>query len=544
VIRLLVSNPMASRVETATAEWVVSGTNPANVVETLDGTASFDEVVEEVRSLPGEYSLVAIDADGEPSVRAYRGLTSSFDVFYAERPGGTLVVGDHFRDVLSRVPASDRTVGDAVGADQLLFGTRPNAHYVEEVDRLGHGEVLEWDPDGGGRVRFTGKLPTPERLDRAGARDELDAYLSAVVPDAAGDGSVATMLSGGVDSTLVQTYSRSDATVSGVLNSPKYDREVRYAERASDLLDTDHEFVAYDESEFVDLVRRAVDATGHPLVHLQTTIIERVFAETEYDTYLNGEFADSVYGRSNLHRYRIAWLLRHLAPYLPEVDYRISHLKEYSSRVSRRPTDPDGVGMNPSIHADEGVVADVVGRETVRRRKERRLEYTAERVDVLDERGFGPHMHLAHFISFFQANTASLWRHAAHAHGKSLQMPYTGTGALKAALSLPASKRYLHRLESKHLLKDLLSERVPAYDTSKSKLASNVDTSRYLQSGPLSDAFERYPVPEFVPDDRKERIRRGTGHESWYAFSYAVWRDRVLENDDLEVYDTTTVIER
>ena len=172
-----------------------------------------------------------------------------------------------------------------------------------------------------------------------------------------------------------------------------------------------------------------------------------------------------------------------------------------------------------------------------------RLDYTVRRIDVSEGRGYSPHMHLGHFISFFQENTASLWRHAAHAHGKEVQTPFPGREAIDVALGLDPSKRYVRRLKSKWLLKHLLKQRMPEYEIDKPKQSSGVNIERYFTTGPLADAFEEYPVPEIIPDEASELIRNGSDHASWYAFSYAVWAERILQNDDLDYFDTTSVYE-
>jgi len=213
--------------------------------------------------------------------------------------------------------------------------------------------------------------------------------------------------------------------------------------------------------------------------------------------------------------------------------------------------------MNFRIHADQDRVTDIFGTDAVEERKYDRLEYTRRRVDLRVEgrTGYDPHMRLGHALEFFHDNILTIWRHAAHANGKAIQSPFAGGEVFETALAVPPSDRYVRFAlpprenptrvaQYKYLLKELLGEKVPEYDTKKRKGHGQLPTRRYFEEGPLADAFDRYELPAFVPEAHRDAVRNGTEEITWYALNYAVWRDRVLTDDDLDPFDTTTVIER
>jgi len=333
-ITLLVSDPGARRVEAGSADWVVSGTRPDRVADAIDGRGSFAAVVERVKSLPGEYTLCRIRTDGDSAFRAYRGVTSSLNLFYSYRPSaGEFVVGDHFRDVLSALPVSERTVPPEVPIDHLLFGTRPTGTYVSEVGRLGHGEALEWEPGGEPETELIERLSSDERMAPAAAKRRLDRYFRDTLDTDRFEGSVATMLSGGVDSTLLHQYLATDDTVSGAVNAPEFRFEVDYAREASDLLDSDHEFVAFDESEFLERVEATVDATGHPLFLPQTTLMHAAVAESPHRTFVNGGLADGLFGTGTAALAYLAQYVGGVSRFVPNVTWEVEQLEETADRL-------------------------------------------------------------------------------------------------------------------------------------------------------------------------------------------------------------------
>ena len=123
---------------------------------------------------------------------------------------------------------------------------------------------------------------------------------------------------------------------------------------------------------------------------------------------------------------------------------------------------------------------------------------------------------------------------------------------LETALAIPAVKRYARFgrptgvrrvVKDKYILKELLERNCPRHDAAKAKGSSGLPVSRYFEAGPLSDAFDHHSMPAFVPERKREFVEQGADHLAWYAFSYAVWRDLILENSDLGLFETTDVIE-
>jgi len=555
-VTALVANPAAVHVAADGVDWIVSGSWPFRAVDAIEAVDDFDAVVERLQGLPGEYSVIRLAAGGPVPLQAYRSITSTYDVFYGRRPGDdAIVVGDHFRNVLSTLPVADRTVPPSTAVDHLLFGGRPNGTYVEEIRRLGHGETLAWRAGSGPVTTLVDTPAVDEVIDPATAMRRLDAYLEEVGESYRDDPSTVTMLSGGVDSTLLGTYARSEASVSAGFDSPEFAFEVDYATTASDLLGTDHEPLLFREDAFLTHLEAAIDATGQPLPLPQGVLVALAVSETPHQSYLNGTLADDLFGTGAA---ALAYLGRFLGPacrVFPPVSWEAQALASTAERIRRPVTAPDGAAMNFGIHVDQDQVGEMVGAAAVEARKRRRLDYTLRRVPENGRVGYGAHMHLGHCLAYFNDLTLTNQRHAAFAHGKSLLTPYAGRAVLETSLAIRPDDRYArlsvpprdHPTQwvlHKYLLKDLLHRRLPDYPTKQRKGQSLLPTGRYLEDGPLADVFDRYALPSFVPWEHRSLVRDGTEELSWYAANYAIWRDRVHENDDLEPVASTVVLER
>lgn len=554
--RVLTANPAAVHVPERGADWTIRGTRPERAGDVVADAPSFGAAVAGLRSLPGAYTAVCVDTQHDTTVRAVRTVTSPHDLFYCRRPeDGVRLVTDHVRAALAGIPQSERSVPESVGPTHLLLGTRPTDTYVAEVGRLGHGEVLEWPAGGEPSTRLVDTLSVDGPMSVGRARRRLDRYLETVLDAERFDGPVATMLSGGVDSSLLQTYLDSDRTVSAAFDAPEFAFEVDYAREAADLLGVEHDLRTYDEDAYLAHLEATVDATGHPLLLPQATLIHRAVADTPQRHYVNGGLADGVFGTGTA---AVAHLARYLGPVarlLPEVHWQVSAVRETAAALRRPVDDPGGCAMQFRVHADPERVADLVGREAVDRTLRRRVRYTRRRAPVVPGRGYEAHVHLGHLVECFHDNIASIWQHAATDAGAAMHLPFAGREVWETALAIPAARRYAtfalptpqrptECVQYKHVLKGLLAERLPGYDVKKPKGHGQLPTDRFLTEGPLADVFDRYPVPEFVPEDEREAVRTGTGEVTWYAANYAVWRDRVLERDDLAPPSSTTVLEQ
>lgn len=529
-----VSNPNAEIVDRGDRLWIVFGTHAEALSEGITGDATFEAIRSRLTSSPGEGTIACISSRrDEPGIRAHRGITSAYELFYCLDSSGEPIVTDLFRNALACLDVADRTVPERAIADHVLYRTAPIDTYVERVDRLGHGETLAWSPESGDpRTDLVERIaPEGERtVERAVLR--LDESLAKACRPVADDATL--MLSGGVDSTVLANYLREPTeSVSAAFDTPEFDFEVEYARTASDLVGTDHEIVEAPEDRYLERLEAAVDALGMPPHQLQTPTFDAVFREHGDDTFVCGQGADALFGLGGaVTRARKVWLTRHLK-YLPSVVEPLRHHGRYLERLERDASDPRGEGPQFAAYTDLESATEIVGREAIERRQRARYEYALERVPEPSGDPYARHMHVGHWIDFFCEDAITVWRQVGLARGCEMHTPFAGKDVASLAAAVPSPERYVDRFEAKHLPKKLVDRHYPEYDQRKPKGNGNLPVERFFESGPLADVFDRYPLPSFVPESVAEDVPDRLPGFAWNLAGYAIWRDRVLRNDDL-----------
>jgi len=539
--QLLVTNPDTEIVDIGATVWLVIAVPDPGIQAAIEAGASFDEVCRLLRDSAGEYTLVQVSAGDELTVRAHRGVTSSYEVFFLRGSDGQVVVTDLFRNALAQLDPEDRTVTDDIVASHLLYRAVPTGSYVAEVDRLRHGESLTWTPAEEPPVReLTESLSAQPECDDG--RTALDDALRRGMAYDSADGLV-SMLSGGVDSTLLHTYLPGNTpSTSSAFETPEFDFEVDYAKTASSLLETDHDLVTAPEETFGARLEATIDAIGMPPQQLQAPTIDMCLGETPHDVYVCGEVADSLYGMG-AGTAQTVWKTRALR-HLPAVHPSLRTHEDRAEKLLRSPWHPRGFAQQSSQYTDQDYVAECVGKRLVDRQQRRRLEYASARVPLVEDTDqFAAHVDWGHWIGRLCENTLTAYRQIAHARGKALRAPFATRAVTEAALSVPVPRRYVADRESKHIPKRLLDHHLPEYETSKPKGNGNLPEGRFLRDGPLSPLQEQYSLPSFVPESTWDDVVERSPGMGWILLSWAVWRDRVLDADSLSPVAHTRTVE-
>lgn len=488
---------------------------------------------------------VRLDGEEVVEVVAARDVTTSHELFFVARPDGEVILTDHFRCALARIPLAERDVPDASVADHMLFRTTPGSNtYVSGVHRIAHGEAVRWARDPGER-----RATRVDRLARTSVHETMDEQLGAIEsalggalrPVADGADRLVNMLSGGIDSTLIHSFLGSSVpSISTGIDSPEFSFEMEYARQASRLLGTSHAFLPVREDEYLARLERSIEVLGLPPQHLQTVLLDAAF-QSDHGQYVTGQLADAVFGlESSILGWR-AWHLRGvlrspagvlLSRLGAGMRRRHERLEGACAQVTRSPEDPDGYAMRYAVYSDVDGVRELLGERLVEERLQARLEYLRAVAELPERRGTGlaAHLELGHWIDFYCDDTVSLWRQLAHGRGKSLFAPFTSRSVAESALAVPTDERYIRRGNPKHLLKSLLRRRVPAYPVNQPKGGSGLPFLRYIRTGPLRDALLEYPLPAFVGAAQREALLRAPSWITWNVLTYAIWSERVLRN--------------
>ncbi|WP_129114526.1 asparagine synthase-related protein [Halegenticoccus tardaugens] len=558
-LTVLVSDPDARAIETEAGTWVVSALDADAVEGLLRRAESISEVRRRVGSATEDAALVYVP-DDRRAVHAYRTVVGSRSLFYLRGSDGGAVVTDHFKSALARLAVEDRTVTRAAIADHLLYRTPlPPYTVVSEIESVPQGAWLAWDLATEERTTTAVDRLSPKRpLRPATARARLDETLAGLL-DLDGDEDALNLYSGGVDSTLVQTYLDDAPMLHVGVDSPEYAFEIEYARDGAARFDAEFRQEILDERGVLARLESCVDALGSPSLPLMSGLIDAAFDRCAGRRYVMAIGADALCGSTGTKSARVAsWLgpaltssvsapLRRLAP--GSVGAQLDWFRTIAEQLRFDSADPRSFPQHFAAYTKPALVADLLGEDVVARRCREGVRYVHDRVDVGAGDSFGRRIEMAHLLSIYSHQTGCRWRQLAASHGHSLVTPFETRSATESALAVPSPRRYVtgpprsRRLSTKHLLKRLLARRLPSYPTAQPKGSGVLPFGRYLSEGALAHVFDRYPAPAFVAEATGDAAIENSGRQAWNLITYVIWRDRVLRNDDLRPAPTSVRLE-
>jgi asparagine synthase (glutamine-hydrolysing) len=557
-LELWITDPEAAVLERPGVVWSVSGLGASDRDELLRRGDHGDGLETEIARGARDASILKVClVEGRPvSLRAWRGLMSDHQVFWAKRPDGELLVADHFRNIVSRLPTAEREPGEEAVVEHFLYRqVLGRLTYCRNVQRLGHGEQLRIDV-GSGAVEakvFDRIEDTSEARPLRAYVDRIDRALASVLEPLRGEEGVANQFSGGVDSTLIQTYLGADVpALTLVPDTPEFGRETTYATRAAALLGLPLERHAVAEADYLAQLEGTIDQMGLPPIHEGTILDAEAYGFGDrlgFRKYVVGEHGDSIFGLGG-RRARIAWwlrsplargLLRLAVPRLPgELRERLAGLDEVAEQLRRDPASPLGHPAQRNLYTDPELAEAIFGPERVRDRLVANWDYMVGRVVLAAPANdlFLRHLEAARWIGALD-DVILPQRHLAQAKGKAVVSPFAAQEVVASALAVPIGQRYLRGLQDKYLLKRLLKRRLPGYPVNQRKLSTELPFARYYTDGPLAEVWERYALPDFIYGRLRGRIVEEPSWVTWNAITWAIWSARVARNPELEGIPTS-----
>jgi asparagine synthetase B (glutamine-hydrolysing) len=356
---------------------------------------------------------------------------------------------------------------------------------------------------------------------------------------------VVNMLSGGVDSTLIQTYfGRRVPALNVVPDSNAFSLGGKNAPAVAQLLGIDLQRVVVHQAEFLSQLEAAIDGRGLPPNYPQWVTLTRVF-NLPYAEFVIGERADALFARPGN---RLPHFARHfskapgslLLPLLGLIPAR-THLRrlqllaQQAEGLRHDPLSALGFASQISIYADMALTERTFGRDKVNERLGARIEYMVPRVKLLPANAdrYVRHLEVAQWRTFYNEHILLL-RHLAFAYGKSLVAPYNSGPVVASALAVPPAQRYSDGLQSKYILKRLLAQRLPAYNANRKKDAIAVPFGQYYTNGPLAGVWSKYEVPDIFSGDARKQLIEQPSESTWNAVTFAIWRKRIAANATLQ----------
>ena len=496
-------------------------------------------------------ALIVCCAKTEMVFSAHKTLLGVPQFYYSITDGG-IICSDRLRCIvrlLDRVELNEEII-----PMHFLFRSTPgNLTYYRQIWRLLPGESLRWK---NGELCL--KLVQNFRFfdnrnrsfDEASSIESLYKTLREVVGDSVNQveksgGSLATMLSGGVDSSLLQflineqTKHSLSRSYSYVAHAPSFSYEVEYARQASQLFKTQHTFVDIQPEDYPVLITRAVKALAQPPL-LDTEPSMLAIAEFARSNavperyFVSGQGADTIFGLAldkKLKGLHIAgkvpgarWLLQVAGSVLTPFK-SISHLLLTGGDILAQAKDPDAF-VSPAntiaVYVDPDILRRCFGDDPLRNALRYRREFAARYLDT------DHYLEKAHVIDLVTdtyelgIQRQQLFLH----HGLEKIHPFFDDDILRAGFAIPSDARYIKGLRPKYLLKDLLEQKTGSTAARKPKGPSTVpdDLINWMQSGPLRPMVEDIDLPNFMTKVEFDRMLRKPTYFMWELMIYNIFR--------------------
>lgn len=223
-------------------------------------------------------ALIACFSKKVPEFITYKTIMSVPQLYFSQAAGGILCT-DGPRPHLALL--DEVRINDEALVQYFLFRyVLGRLSYFDGINRLLCGEVLRWR---NGQVetkllrdlRSTSQSLHFQQADSQAMTtfaNEMSRAMGAYIVDIKQAGqTVASTLSGGVDSTLMQLWINEHVPVgqrqsySYVIDTPRFQYEVNYATEASQRLQTEHTFVLMKPEEYPRMLVETIDTLGFPI---------------------------------------------------------------------------------------------------------------------------------------------------------------------------------------------------------------------------------------------------------------------------------------
>ena len=461
---------------------------------------------------------------------------------------GEIICSDVLRCLVDLLPCP--MFNEAILPQHFLFrSVYGTATYYRDVERMLPGHLLTWkDGDMNHRlVRSLDVVMDEAACIRADDRaiQRLDEALEAVVGDyvyqaeEVGE-SYASLLSGGVDLTLVQYYLNQaglqeiNRSISFAIQVPAFEFEVDYARQASRLMSTEHVFVPYNPADYVGLLERVMGVLAQP-PNLETepsflAVAEYLHAHHWHEkVYFTGQGGDTLFGGVEALKLKgleylrrvpgAVMLLRSAGRAAALGSAHGSHLLFKGAEIIANYANPHAL-CSPANEVAVYVLeqnwdlmrrsfGDQTIQDTLAFRRELVSQYSKSR----------------HYIDqvYMIDLLTDMWELAVQRqqiflrYGYRQASPYLDEDLLKAAMTIHPDLRYIKGWRYKHLLRRLLDRKTQAPVAREKKGPSNVndDLVAWMDAGPLRMLVDQIERPAFIDEADFKRLLKKPNYFLW-----------------------------
>ena len=480
-------------------------------------------------------------------------ILSASNINYYHK-GDVFIVSDNLR-LMANLLRSPRLNDDILPQHFLYRAVYGRSTYIKDVYKLTSGDLLILDEGDllvklGRDIRSIHNESTMLPINEETINlffEQLRAIVRIYLNKTHGKSS--TMLSGGVDSTLIQAAinkeisSNTDySTISYYLETKAFEFEIEYAKRAAHALNTNHSFVKITPELYRDFLIGTTEVLGHPtpddvrpcFLMLANNLPRDV---SHINHFFHGIDAETFGVQKSMEviqadKYR-SWpisVLRLFGGILKP----FSQSKSYGARTaaeildkSRFPDSPDHFLNSEGMYTDLSTVTKCFSENDITRAfmNNQSLESEYHGSDLLVEK-----LNTIDLLTDGM-NTTGIMSQLGYYSGISYIFPYADEMILKSAYLYDPLVRYTYGHRAKPVLKTALEMQVPELDVNQSKGWSGIGQAHlfeWMKDGVLSDMVHAIERPGFLDQKDFEQLLENPNWFTWSMLTLDLFQKHVL----------------
>lgn len=506
-------------------------------------------------SIHGNPLILALDLH-KPNFWIYQSLPSITQMYYW-RDSETILCSDTMRLIAAFVDPLEIDP-DAIPM-HLMYRTAPGPMtYIKNVTQLQSGQMAsfcEGDWYVGQVERIDDLIPRKQINTGSGTIQEFEQkasqLLRSYVNDIYGSGQkLSVLLSGGVDSTLIASlaYSHIPAgqslkSVSYHMRVPSFIEEVRYAQHASSILNSRHQFFDLSPEDYPQLVLNAIRILAQPVENEQDPCyLALAQSQQDQDTqyFFSGSGSDVLMGLGETRRLtqvmkflKIPWTrppmglsAQLLKGIFPNKSYGMREVSKLLNEVND-PLSPHHPVNAGAMMTDLNLIEKLFDRKTLRAAMEYKL---ADLKQLTQSTHLVERVHLtflAHHMFDAEAALSQFFR----LYGLELVDPYLDCDFIRFIFRYKPDERYYAHGQGKWILKQTLQKRHGTYDFDKPKLCGGFDNELYewMKKGVLKDLVESIDRPGYMNQNEFQEIKAKPGWLTWNLLNLDLFEKTILK---------------
>jgi asparagine synthetase B (glutamine-hydrolysing) len=494
----------------------------------------------------------------QPSFSIFQTLTAASQVYWWEH-GNTLLFSDTLR-LLVPVASPLALNPDAIplhflfryvagkmtyfnGVYKILCGQivrlRNNELQVEQLERLD-----DWVP-----AKRINKV-TSAVVDKFD--EQAERIFASYVHQVKNSGhNLLVMLSGGVDSCLMTSYIKACLSsnekllsASYAIEAQEFSEEIEYAQDASKVFDTTHQFLPILAKDYGYFLEHLVDLIAHPFSHEQDpcyVALVRSISKSGPRYLFSGAVADTLLGygcskrlwevsryrRIPLAQYELDFLGRVLRDLMPNKSIGL-HETAYIIRSLNDPLCPSHPNSREGLFTNLNRVQGCFGKDEIRKAINYRLtefENYSTSKNLLER---------THLIGLTEGvhNDVAVMSQVFRSYDLEEVIPYLDSEFVRSTLAFDPNVRYFCMNRSKWLPKVLVEKRISNGQqlTQKSKRAGGFDIElrKWMKSGVLRDMVNDIDRPGYLSVSDFEQIKKDPDWFTWNLLTVDIFQKRIL----------------